>query len=374
MNENEILPKLVPRIYHTDEFVPFLEALDASFQYLEKSVKNLPDIVDVDNCDDKYLPYLAAGINCPLYGYNTKLWRKQIKNWPYVCRMKGTKRAIRYFLNAFGIVAESIPTYWRDQYGNYTEEKPEGDPFFDETAGLWKNSKTHYFDVILSANDDDTGNIEFGSLTEAGSIIRQYLDKVKPFHAELLRLAWIFNANMPVKIKHKNSSIGYINARHRFWNQGISRSTYWDGEFCFDGTIRFDGIYPDENYKERQAHKFKVEQSISSYGHVNIKNKYASKIKITPLQAFFYCHKATIKNQINSSYKHISAHGMANNTEMSTMQNGTVITKNTFDGSFCFDGTHDCGGSYEFRGCYEHLCTCVITKNNQIVEGSFERL
>lgn len=54
MNENEILPKLVPRIYHTDEFVPFLEALDASFQYLEKSVKNLPDIVDVDNCDDKY--------------------------------------------------------------------------------------------------------------------------------------------------------------------------------------------------------------------------------------------------------------------------------------------------------------------------------
>ena len=35
MNENEILPKLVPRIYHTDEFVPFLEALDASFQYLE---------------------------------------------------------------------------------------------------------------------------------------------------------------------------------------------------------------------------------------------------------------------------------------------------------------------------------------------------
>jgi len=187
-------------------------------------------------------------------------------------------------------------------------------------------------------------------------------------------LAWIFNANMPVKIKHKNSSIGYINARHRFWNQGISRSTYWDGEFCFDGTIRFDGIYPDENYKERQAHKFKVEQSISSYGHVNIKNKYASKIKITPLQAFFYCHKATIKNQINSSYKHIAAHGMANNTEMSTMQNGTVITKNTFDGSFCFDGTHDCGGSYEFRGCYEHLCTCVITKNNQIVEGSFERL
>ena len=81
MNENEILPKLVPRIYHTDEFVPFLEALDASFQYLEKSVKNLPDIVDVDNCDDKYLPYLAEGINCPLYGYNTKLWRKQIKNW-----------------------------------------------------------------------------------------------------------------------------------------------------------------------------------------------------------------------------------------------------------------------------------------------------
>lgn len=374
MNENGILPKLVPRIYHTDEFVPFLEALDASFQYLEKSVKNLPDIVDVDNCDDKYLPYLAAGINCPLYGYNTKLWRKQIKNWPYVCRMKGTKRAIRYFLNAFGIVAESIPTYWRDQYGNYTEEKPEGDPFFDETSGLWKNSKTHYFDVILSANDDDTGNIEFGSLTEAGSIIRQYLDKVKPFHAELLRLAWIFNANMPVKIQHKNSSIGYINARHRFWNQGISRSTYWDGEFCFDGTIRFDGIYPDENYKERQSHKVKIDQSISSYGHVDIKNKYAAKLKITPLQAFFYCHKATTKNQINSACRCIAAHVIVNDTELSTMQNGTVITKNTFDGSFCFDGTHDCSGSYEFSGYYEHLCTCVVTKNNQIVEGSFERL
>lgn len=374
MNENGILPKLIPRIYHTDEFVPFLEALDASFQYLEKSVKNLPDIVDVDNCDDKYLPYLAAGINCPLYGYNTKLWRKQIKNWPYVCRMKGTKRAIRYFLNAFGIVAESIPTYWRDQYGNYTEEKPEGDPFFDEVSGLWKNSKTHYFDVILSANDDDTGNIEFGSLTEAGSIIRQYLEKVKPFHAELLRLAWIFNANMSVNIRHKYFSIGYINARHRFWNQGISRATYWDGEFCFDGTIRFDGIYPDENYRERQSHKFKVGQSILSYSHVDIKNKYASKIKITPLQAFFYCHKATAINQINSSYRCIAAHRMANNIGLSTMQNGTVITKNTFDGSFCFDGTHDFSGSYDFSGNYEHLCTCVVTKNNQIVEGSFERL
>ena len=65
---------------------------------------------------------------------------------------------------------------------------------------------------------------------------------------------------------------------------------------------------------------------------------------------------------------------MANDTELSTMQNGTVITKNTFDGSFCFDGTHDCSGSYEFSGYYEHLCTCVVTKNNQIVEGSFERL
>lgn len=191
MDRKELLPGLIPRIYHEKgELSPFLEAIDRNLLWMERKIEDLPSLVDVDTCPDESLPYLAAMTNCPLWGQSAVLWRKQLKNWPYVCRMKGTKKGLRYFFESLGLITEGIDTYWRDTDGQYQTEKPEGSPYLDEETGLWRNSRTHYFSVDLAFNERYETQNYAPDLLGAWSSVRKWIEKVKPAHAELLRLQY----------------------------------------------------------------------------------------------------------------------------------------------------------------------------------------
>lgn len=192
MSEKNTLASLIPRIYHQspNQLTPLLEVLERNRQRLEQYVENFTTLQNLDNCPDFYLPYLAALINVPLWGEEPQLWRKQIKNWPYICRLKGTKKAVAYFMDAIGSTRHDIVTYWRDEKGNLTSKLSvvTGTPFLDEQSLLWFNSKTHYFSICVSLDEEDYQWSEsFRSVQER---VKEWIEFVKPFHAELLRFEW----------------------------------------------------------------------------------------------------------------------------------------------------------------------------------------
>ena len=189
MSNDGLISSNIPRIYYREgDLEPFLRAIDEELSSIEKWIDNIPNLADVDTCEEYALPYLAATIHCPLWGQSPAMWRKQIKNWPYICRMKGTKRGLRYFFDAFGFIAEKIETYWRDNHGEYVIDKPAGAPYLDTSTGLWNNSKTHYFGLELSYDDNFADVNYHPDLINATANIMEWIEWVKPFHAELLKV------------------------------------------------------------------------------------------------------------------------------------------------------------------------------------------
>lgn len=63
---------------------------------------------------------------------------------------------------------------------------------------------------------------------------------------------------------HKASITQYVNANHNFWNLGTAEKTYWDGVWCWDGSIDWSGIKPDAKYKERQSHVIDILTKVNS--------------------------------------------------------------------------------------------------------------
>lgn len=181
--KSRVIP-LLPRAYHNgDGLIPFVELLEPEVGKIEELTAELTNLAGIDKIPDKYLPYIASKTNAPLMGNDPKLWRRQIRMWPEILSIKGTERSLKLFFRALGFARYDILTYWRDADGNYTTEKPEGEPFKGEDS-VWYNSRTHYFSVRLWwTPDSDVG-------TEADSdilaFLRKWLPKVKPAYAELL--------------------------------------------------------------------------------------------------------------------------------------------------------------------------------------------
>lgn len=311
--EDKLLQNCIPRLYHQEEFTPFVQAIDRAITGLEGEIEKIPAMLDVDSCPDFALPYLAALTKCPLWGQSPLLWRKQIKNWPHVCRMKGTKKALRYFFDSLGIVAETIETYWRDSAGEYVVERPEGVPYLDN-SGLWYNSKTHYFGVILSANEEDITNLPNADLRVVSKNILEWMELVKPFHAELLRIAWMVQIFHKWEIHHRAECQQTVDAYQKFWNLGSVRSARRDGEFLRDGIIRRTGRHPVGQYREQQAHRLEVDMQVD------------------------------------------------------TVMNGSRIV-NRRDGTHCRDGSHRRSGTHATGGMVSHACTVSYIKNGiEVIE------
>ncbi|MDR1977943.1 MAG: phage tail protein, partial [Synergistaceae bacterium] len=216
------ISEIIPPLYYEgkNEILPFVGALEAETDSLERQIKALPDLIDVDRCPEKYLPYLAAMTNCPLMGNDPRLWRRQIRNWPWLLKIKGTAKSLEVFLNSIGADDYRVKTYFRDADGNYTEEKPEGAPFFDEESGVWKNIRTHYFDLEVTWDDAHFLNWrEWHS--DFVSQITYWLERAKPFHAELLRWISVLEQVVPHDLYH-----GIATLRGGLHKIGLPRPEY----------------------------------------------------------------------------------------------------------------------------------------------------
>lgn len=266
-----ILTELFPYMYHAgrNELIGYIECLEPELDYVRDKYKGLTALIDVNTCPEDYLPYLGAMINCPLIGSDPRKWRAQIKAWPTILRMKGTEASVVTLLEKVGLTQVHVDTYWRDGGGNYTTERPTEAPVYDAGAGVWLNSRTHYFTLALGT---PTGELLGQSDI---SKVRELLRYVKPFHAELLwyELAmWrkekidateLFNARSLTLISEQFPWLGaYYNGLHRytapddpsallygdvseceeFYNQikNDFHETLW-AQHKYDGTLTYDG-------------------------------------------------------------------------------------------------------------------------------------
>ncbi|MDR1020446.1 MAG: hypothetical protein LBL73_06790 [Synergistaceae bacterium] len=185
---------LIPPLYRSEgnELAGFLSALEPEIDAFEKKIGGIASLVDVDKCPEEYLPYLAALTNAPLIGDDPRLWRRQIRNWPWLLKYKGTEKSLALFLNSVGAEGYALHTWFRDAEGNFVEEKPEGEPFYDDATGLWRNARTHYFSVDMVV-EGRLIEYRIWSPEEIKERILSWLETAKPFHAELLKLT----INMP---------------------------------------------------------------------------------------------------------------------------------------------------------------------------------
>ena len=183
----------IPALYHSgdNDLTRFTDILDSEvIRELEQSTRGITNLINVDRCPDDKLPYLAAIINCPLIGDDPIFWRKQIRNWPYILRLKGTQRSLELVIDSIGIIEDSsIKTFFRDERGRYVVTKPSGEPFLDAN-GLWRNIRTHYFgiDLTLSKNFVESKNFDWDE-TDISEKLKFWFEHGKPYHSELLHLS-----------------------------------------------------------------------------------------------------------------------------------------------------------------------------------------
>ena len=181
---------IIPALYHGENnaLIPFVDALDVEIGGLEKKVRGITDLINIDKCPDDKLPYLAALINCPLIGNDPLFWRRQIRNWPYILKLKGTERSLELVLDSIGADSWAIKTFFRDAGGGYVTTKPTGQPF-QNSDGLWHNIRTHYFGIEFSMSKAFVESQDFiWDSEELKEKLALWFEHGKPYHAELLNM------------------------------------------------------------------------------------------------------------------------------------------------------------------------------------------
>ena len=126
----------------------------------------------------------------PFNGTDPILWRNQIRNWPYLLKIKGTALSLEVFLHLIDVDDHKLYTFFRDAEGNLVENKPDGEPF--EKDGLWYNIRTHYFDLDLFYYEGHYLSWEDWHDDFLRSI-NIWFTRLKPFHAELRNLNVFIN-------------------------------------------------------------------------------------------------------------------------------------------------------------------------------------
>lgn len=195
------ISELVPSLYYTgtNDLVRFLEALDVEVDLIEKSVREIVNLTDVDKCPDDKLPYLANLVGCPLPGTNPAIHRRMLRNWPWLLKIKGTELSFNVYLNSIGAMNHRIPTYFRNAEGEYVEDKPEGEPF--KSNGIWYNIRTHYFGLETTWNGEEITKYEHWH-EDFVEQVSWWLRRMKPFHAELLRWVTTIEYNGKMNLCH----------------------------------------------------------------------------------------------------------------------------------------------------------------------------
>lgn len=221
----------------------------------------------------------------------------------------------------------------------------------------------YWFELCVSGDDE----IKWKELLDA-------VNTYKPAH---LGFAIVIRIISQILTSHRASIIQYINANHNFWNLGTAENTYWDGVWCWDGSIDWSGIKPDAKYKERQSHIIDILTKVNSAQTFKTGQSADITYKITSKHRLLTSHKAGCIYYVDIDLKQNIEHRALNTGKINAMQSRTTgNVKNLWDGSFCWDGSHAWEGDYTLQNAQmENLCTCYSTdKNGNMKKGSFERL
>ena len=174
---------------------------------------------------------------------------------------------------------------------------------------------------------------------------------------------------------HKANITQYVNANHNFWNLGTAEKTYWDGVWCWDGSIDWSGLKPNAKYKERQSHVIDILTKVNSAQTFKTGQSADITYKITSKHRLLTSHKAGSIYYVDIDLKQNIEHRALNTGKINAMQSRTTgNAKNLWDGSFCWDGSHILSGAYEIDKQMENICVFYSTKHGIIDEGSKEIL
>ena len=230
----------------------------------------------------------------------------------------------------------------------------------DNSAKIIEHNSEYWFEVFFNID----GLISLGDLRAA-------IELYKPAH---LGFKIVFYILSKILISHKVSIIQYINAKHNFWNLGTAENTYWDGVWCFNGSIDWSSIKPDAKYKERQTHFVNITSLINPFLWINLEQKLQDKLYINSKIKRVINFSSNFIANINPKQLITIKYKTLNTNKLTTKQNRTANTKNCWDGSFCLDGSHILSGAYEINKQMENICVFYSTKHGIVNEGSREIL
>lgn len=231
----------------------------------------------------------------------------------------------------------------------------------DKSAQIIEHNSEYWFEVFFNID----GLISLGDLRAA-------IELYKPAH---LGFKIVFYILSKILTSHKASITQYVNANHNFWNLGTAEKTYWDGVWCWDGSIDWSGIKPDAKYKERQSHIAQILTKVNSAYIFNTGQSADITYKITSKHRLLTSHKAGSIYYVDIDLKQNIENKALNTGKINATQSRTTgNAKNLWDGSFCWDGSHILSGAYEIDKQMENICVFYSTKHGIIDEGSKEIL
>ena len=160
----------------------FMQVFAISLDEIKQAIDELPLILDVKHCPPKYLRAIAKMLNFPLEDVDsTAEQRRQLQMAIDWYRSKGSRRAFRAMLYAFGFDTDMVPL-WTEDYAVFTEtipgvargnDPPNDYPLLIENGGTWYRSP-HFGIRLRGRVRDRHAFIEWGATPQA--LIDDYED------------------------------------------------------------------------------------------------------------------------------------------------------------------------------------------------------
>ena len=277
------------------------------------------------------------------------LWEKELNIQDTTGNYSERRNRIKLYLAK---PVSVTPRFLTDLVNRYSEKK---------SAKIIEHNSEYCFEIEVAADD----KIDWDNINKS-------INLYKPAH---LGFKIVFYILSKILTSHKASITQYVNANHNFWNLGTAEKTYWDGVWCWDGSIDWSGLKPNAKYKERQSHVIDILTKVNSAQTFKTGQSADITYKITSKHRLLTSHKAGSIYYVDIDFKQNIENKALNTGKINATQSRTTgNAKNLWDGSFCWDGSHILSGAYEIDKQMENICVFYSTKHGIIDEGSKEIL
>jgi phage tail P2-like protein len=332
-----------PTISGDKQVLAISAAVSPQLQDVSQNIQECILLPRLDELPEAVVDLLAWQYHVDFYESDLPLERKRnlVRSSIEAHRHKGTPYAVeRVVAAAFGNVKLS-------EWFEY-----DGEPY--------------HFKIDVNLEEESTDKNRWKKVIAAinsAKNTRSWLDKISYYYPDII---------LPVIIRHIAASLQNIDAHHVFWNLGTLRYTMRNGEFMRDGTIRYGGIYPDENYRDSQPHEAELSLNVRAY-HIQVYDFVATdQMSVNSTAHVSVEQLSNLQAAVDSKQGYTPAHlsGVTDQSESHQYRDSRTI--NCRDGSFCFDGGHMRQEAYPMQGLLGFAATATTIKND--IEGVTETL